>query len=277
MRRAGPFIILIIGVLALFVDFLPGLAVPDPGSADGSWRKLETKLGLDLKGGLRVEYQAQPVEGRSPSSGDMAIIKDIVERRVNGSGVSEPVVTTQGSDRVVVEMPGVTDPDADPEPDRPDRPARLRAARQDDGAGGPDPRPQGESTVVQRRPGAVGDDRPGHERRNRRRLRAQGRRRQPLRRLHGAARRRLLRDHAGLVGDLGSGHPELHPERERPDQRRRARRVHGQGSQQPGHRAQVRFAAVPDQGAVDRPDQRHAGQPVPQSEPAGRVRSASRS
>jgi preprotein translocase subunit SecD len=112
MRRAGPFIILIIGVLALFVDFLPGLSVPDPNSVDGSWRKLETKLGLDLKGGLRVEYQAQPVEGKSPSSGDMAIIKDIVERRVNGSGVSEPVVTTQGADRVVVEMPGVTDPDA---------------------------------------------------------------------------------------------------------------------------------------------------------------------
>ena len=112
MRRAGPFIILIIGVLALFVDFLPGLAVPDPSSADGSWRRLETKLGLDLKGGLRVEYQAQPVNGRSPGSGDMAIIKDIVERRVNGSGVSEPVVTTQGSDRVVVEMPGVTDADA---------------------------------------------------------------------------------------------------------------------------------------------------------------------
>jgi preprotein translocase subunit SecD len=112
MRRAGPFIILIIGVLALFVDFLPGLAVPDPNGVDGNWRKIETKLGLDLKGGLRVEYQAQPVEGRAPSSGDMAIIKDIVERRVNGSGVSEPVVTTQGSDRVVVEMPGVTDPES---------------------------------------------------------------------------------------------------------------------------------------------------------------------
>ncbi len=112
MRRAGPFIILIIGIIALFVDFLPGLSVPDPTSADGSWRRLETKLGLDLKGGLRVEYQAQPVNGRSPAAGDMAVIKDIVERRVNGSGVSEPVVTTQGSDRVVVEMPGVTDADA---------------------------------------------------------------------------------------------------------------------------------------------------------------------
>ena len=112
MRRAGPALILILGVLALFVDFLPGLAVPDTTSADGSWRQITTKLGLDLEGGLRVEYQAQAVEGKQPGTGDMAIIKDIVERRVNGSGVSEPVVTTQGSDRVVVEMPGVSDADA---------------------------------------------------------------------------------------------------------------------------------------------------------------------
>ena len=61
----------------------------------------------------------------------MAIIKDIIERRVNTTGVSEPVVVTQGNDRVVVELPGVTDPDADPPARRPDRPARLRAARPD--------------------------------------------------------------------------------------------------------------------------------------------------
>lgn len=109
MRRAGPILILLIGALALLVDFFPGLAVPDSSSADGTWRTLETKLGLDLEGGLRVEYQALPVEGRSPGAADMAIIKDIIERRVNTTGVSEPVVLTQGSDRVVVEMPGVTD------------------------------------------------------------------------------------------------------------------------------------------------------------------------
>jgi protein-export membrane protein SecD len=109
MRRAGPILILLIGALALLVDFFPGLAVPDSQSADGSWRPLVTKLGLDLEGGLRVEYQALPVEGRSPGAADMAIIKDIIERRVNTTGVSEPVVVTQGSDRVVVEMPGVTD------------------------------------------------------------------------------------------------------------------------------------------------------------------------
>ncbi len=112
MRRAGPILILLIGVLALAIDFLPGLQLPDSSNADGSWRTVETKLGLDLSGGLRVEYQAVPVEGKQPTPGDMAIIKDIVERRVNTTGVSEPVVTTQGSDRVVVELPGVTDPEA---------------------------------------------------------------------------------------------------------------------------------------------------------------------
>src|ERR671911_702423 len=112
MRKAGPILILLIGILALIVVFFPGLQLPDSQSADGSWRTIETKLGLDLEGGLRVEYQALPVEGKSPTPGDMAVIKDIVERRVNTTGVSEPVVTTQGSDRVVVELPGVTDPEA---------------------------------------------------------------------------------------------------------------------------------------------------------------------
>ena len=112
MRKAGPILILLIGVLALVVVFFPGLRLPDSSSADGTWRLVETKLGLDLSGGLRVEYQAVPVEGKEPTSGDMGILKDIVERRVNSTGVSEPVVTTQGKDRVVVELPGVTDPEA---------------------------------------------------------------------------------------------------------------------------------------------------------------------
>jgi preprotein translocase subunit SecD len=112
MRKAGPILILLIGVLALIIDFMPGLHLPDSQSVDGSWRLVETKLGLDLSGGLRVEYQAQPVGGKQPSPGDMSVIKDIIERRVNTTGVSEPVVTTQGADRVVVELPGVTDPEA---------------------------------------------------------------------------------------------------------------------------------------------------------------------
>src|SRR4029079_3564474 len=112
MRKAGPILILIIGVAALLIDLFPGLKVPDSTSADGTWRAIETKLGLDLQGGLRVEYQALPKDGQSPNAASMGVIKDIIERRVNTTGVSEPVVLTQGADRVVIELPGVTDVDA---------------------------------------------------------------------------------------------------------------------------------------------------------------------
>jgi preprotein translocase subunit SecD len=88
MRRAGPIIIIVIGVLALLIDFFPSLRLPDSTAADGQWRLVETKLGLDLEGGLRVEYQALPKDGVSPTSESMGVIKDIIERRVNSTGVS---------------------------------------------------------------------------------------------------------------------------------------------------------------------------------------------
>ena len=58
MRKAAPILILLIGILALVINFFPGLRLPDSDATDGAWRPVETKLGLDLKGGLRVEYQA---------------------------------------------------------------------------------------------------------------------------------------------------------------------------------------------------------------------------
>jgi preprotein translocase subunit SecD len=111
MRKAGPILIVVIGVLALLLDFFPNVAIPDGGTENGGWRQLETKLGLDLEGGLRVEYLAQETDGQRPDAGAMSVIRDIVERRVNTTGVAEPVVLTQGSDRVIVELPGVTNPD----------------------------------------------------------------------------------------------------------------------------------------------------------------------
>jgi preprotein translocase subunit SecD len=109
MRRAGPALIVLIGILALIIDFFPGLRLPDFAATDGSSRLVETKLGLDLEGGLRVEYQALPKDGVQPSREALGVIKDIIERRVNTTGVSEPVVVVQGDDRVVIELPGVSD------------------------------------------------------------------------------------------------------------------------------------------------------------------------
>jgi protein-export membrane protein SecD len=108
MRKTGPILILIIGILALIIDFVPGLSVPDGDTT----RPLETKVGLDLQGGLRVEYQALPVNGIAPRPEDLEVIRTIIENRVNSTGVSEPVITVQGSDRIVVELPGVSDPNA---------------------------------------------------------------------------------------------------------------------------------------------------------------------
>ena len=109
MRRFAPIIIVVIGLLALAIDFWPGLKLPSLGDPQAGAKVLETKLGLDLQGGLRVEYQALPVGDRTADAAAMTTIRDIIERRVNSTGVAEPIVVVQGTDRVVVELPGATD------------------------------------------------------------------------------------------------------------------------------------------------------------------------
>ncbi len=205
MRRAGPILILLIGVFALVVAFFPGLKLPDPGSADGQWRLIETKLGLDLEGGLRVEYQALPKDGQSPTEELMGVIKDIIERRVNQEGVSEAVVVVQGSDRVVVELPGVTDVDSV---------RRLvgQTGRLDFVPLGSTQATTGQILDLEANPplfsgdqvesAAVGTD--PERRRPRGRLRAPLRRRPEVRGLHAGPYRRVLRDRPRRGGHLGA-------------------------------------------------------------------------
>jgi protein-export membrane protein SecD len=69
------------------------------------------KLGLDLQGGTQVLLEADIEGGGEPQAGAMAAAKTIVENRVNGLGVSEAVVQEQGTDRLIVELPGVDNPD----------------------------------------------------------------------------------------------------------------------------------------------------------------------
>jgi len=65
-------------------------------------------FGLDLQGGVNLTYQAD-LSTVSDRSGAMQGLRDVIERRVNLFGVSEPVVQIQGQDRLVVELPGVKD------------------------------------------------------------------------------------------------------------------------------------------------------------------------
>jgi len=106
MRRAGPILIFVIGVLALIVNFAPISTT----SASGDVRPV-TKLGLDLRGGIRLEYQVLPANGKAPTRDDLNVMRQIIVNRVNGSGVTEAQVVVQTPDRIIVEMPGVTNAD----------------------------------------------------------------------------------------------------------------------------------------------------------------------
>ena len=63
------------------------------------------KLGLDLQGGLRVVLQADVAD---PAPEDMQAARRVIENRVNEFGVSEALIQTSGTDRILVELPGLT-------------------------------------------------------------------------------------------------------------------------------------------------------------------------
>ena len=70
-------------------------------------------LGLDLKGGSHLVYEADLSE-KDPSQSDddaMRGVLDKIERRVNAYGVTEPIIQRQGHDRILVQLPGVRDID----------------------------------------------------------------------------------------------------------------------------------------------------------------------
>jgi protein-export membrane protein SecD len=70
-------------------------------------------LGLDLQGGTRLEYEADMSHvAESERTGELGGVRDLIERRVNALGVSEPVVQTARtgeSYRVAVELAGIRD------------------------------------------------------------------------------------------------------------------------------------------------------------------------
>jgi len=74
-------------------------------------RSLPLSLGLDLRGGTQLTLLIKPagtIKKIEPTK--LEAVKDVLERRVNGLGVSEATVTTSGDDRIVVQLPGVQDP-----------------------------------------------------------------------------------------------------------------------------------------------------------------------
>ncbi len=104
MSRRNSFLVLGLLVAALIGVAL--LAVP------GSPLNKEPTLGLDLQGGLEVTLQAVPPPDRALTEEDLDRSVEIMRSRVDKLGVSEPEIRTQGSDQIVIQLPGVDDPQA---------------------------------------------------------------------------------------------------------------------------------------------------------------------
>ncbi len=68
------------------------------------------KLGLDLRGGAQLTLQADLSGTRASAADVLEATRFVVERRINSLGVSEASVVVAGSDRLLVELPGVNDP-----------------------------------------------------------------------------------------------------------------------------------------------------------------------
>jgi preprotein translocase subunit SecD len=109
-QRSQRLLILIVVVVALAIFIVwPN----SPGIHIGGFNKdFETRLGLDLVGGVQALLEADLPPDASIDPESINTATKIVENRVNGLGVTEAVVQQAGDRRIVVELPGETDPEA---------------------------------------------------------------------------------------------------------------------------------------------------------------------
>lgn len=68
-------------------------------------------LGLDLRGGVQVTLQAVEKPGEKVTREQMQELQAVIRERVDQLGVSEPRIQIAGSDRLIVELAGIEDPD----------------------------------------------------------------------------------------------------------------------------------------------------------------------
>ncbi|MDQ1076995.1 MULTISPECIES: protein translocase subunit SecD [Microbacterium] len=66
-------------------------------------------LALDLQGGTQIILQAQTTDGAAPDSEQLQQAVSIIRQRVDASGVGETDIATEGSDKIVVQIPGEAD------------------------------------------------------------------------------------------------------------------------------------------------------------------------
>lgn len=104
--------LLLVGII--FLALIAGwINLPDnPGLRVGPINKdIKVHEGLDLQGGLQVLLQADVNDCNSVSAESMQAAKAVVENRINALGVVEPLIQISGNCRIIVQLPGISNPD----------------------------------------------------------------------------------------------------------------------------------------------------------------------
>ena len=105
--------LIFIAVVATFAGLVLGFQTISLGGFErGGDTPLGLKLGLDLQGGSHLVYQARDNETGLPIVPEpqtMEALKRSIEKRVNASGLGEPIIQLLGDDRILIQLPGVED------------------------------------------------------------------------------------------------------------------------------------------------------------------------
>src|SRR5947207_14792616 len=118
MKRLIFILVLTLVALAVVWPQKPGNYIPDgdvlpgnPGIHLGSFARQGAKLGLDLQGGTQLTLQADLSQLPAGVTADQAMqgVLNVIGRRVNAYGVAEPEIQQLGSDRIIVQLPGLKD------------------------------------------------------------------------------------------------------------------------------------------------------------------------
>ena len=99
MQKQRAYIILILGLVAAAIAILT---------------TIPPQLGLDLRGGAQLTIQVNPTKEQpnvQPTTEDVQAVQRVLENRINEFGVSETTVQTIGEDKILIQLPGESQPE----------------------------------------------------------------------------------------------------------------------------------------------------------------------
>lgn len=97
-KALAKFLAVIALIFAAFIYFIGPLAQ-------------SIKQGLDLRGGTHIVLEAEDAGENKVTDDAVERARQILERRINEMGLAEPLIQREGKKRIIIELPGVKDPD----------------------------------------------------------------------------------------------------------------------------------------------------------------------